>query len=558
MANYLDQTGLQYVLKSLDQDWMGSNGVLGYSSSGTNYAVQRDGTSKKLYVGIPAISELQTALNNLTTTVSGRHTFGKVKITNGESNTDIVADTNVDTLNLVAGDNITLTPDTTNDKITISSKGSFSITANASDDDIVVLTGTSGSNAVTYSASHAKKGPANGYTSGNTTTSISGSAGTGTIKIPQITVDAYGHITTAADESVTITMPTIPTTLPNASALSFYANDNTSASLSYTGSAAKSVAIKGGTNTKVTPSVANNKLTYTIDTDLSSYATKTYVDDAVTGLFEYKGTIGTGGTVTTLPASHEVGDVYYVKTAGNYAGVSCEVGDMIVCNTKGTASNNDHWDVVQGNWTATSGTDALSWNTSVTLATIGGVNIKAKLPSNPNTDTKVTSVENHYTPAGSAATLTASGTTLSFGGAVITGVNMDSKGHVTSITTSKLPSNPNTNSAHSHTAGAGLSVSGSGGTSGTTTYTLKTAATGEIGGVKAADVRTSAITTAQGGTTSGRYYGVEIDSTGKAFVNVPWVNTDTGTVDAALTKSQCDTAFTNALNVTSSQSWPVS
>lgn len=87
----------------------------------------------------------------------------------------------------------------------------FSISASATDDDVVILTGTAGTNGVSYDAKHAKKGPSAGYTSGNTTTSISGSGGSGTIKIPQLTVDAYGHVTAAADESVTITLPTIPT-----------------------------------------------------------------------------------------------------------------------------------------------------------------------------------------------------------------------------------------------------------------------------------------------------------------------------------------------------------
>ena len=87
----------------------------------------------------------------------------------------------------------------------------YTISAGATDDDIIVLTGTAGSNGVSYDAKHAKKGPTSGYTSGNTTTSISGSGGSGTIKIPQVTVDAYGHVTAAADESVTITLPTVPT-----------------------------------------------------------------------------------------------------------------------------------------------------------------------------------------------------------------------------------------------------------------------------------------------------------------------------------------------------------
>lgn len=63
----------------------------------------------------------------------------------------------------------------------------------------------------------------------------------------------------------------------------------------------------------------------------------------------YKGTVGTGGTVTSLPATHKVGDTYKVITAGSYAGETCTVGDMIICNTDGTTANNAHWDVIQDN-----------------------------------------------------------------------------------------------------------------------------------------------------------------------------------------------------------------
>ena len=82
------------------------------------------------------------------------------------------------------------------------------ISTTANDDDVVVLSGSGGVYSVSYTASHASQGPTNGYTSGNTTTSITSS---GTIKIPQIKVNKYGHVTEASDESVTITMPTVPT-----------------------------------------------------------------------------------------------------------------------------------------------------------------------------------------------------------------------------------------------------------------------------------------------------------------------------------------------------------
>ena len=50
-----------------------------------------------------------------------------------------------------------------------------------------------------------------------------------------------------------------------------------------------------------------------------------------------------------LPATHEVGWTYKVAASGTYAGVKCEIGDMIICSTSGTASNTAHWNVIQTN-----------------------------------------------------------------------------------------------------------------------------------------------------------------------------------------------------------------
>lgn len=77
----------------------------------------------------------------------------------------------------------------------------------------------------------------------------------------------------------------------------------------------------------------------------------------VAGALVYKGTVGTGGTVTDLPASHTKGWYYVVSTAGTYAGKTCEVGDMLICNTTGTTANNAHWDAVQSNITALTTTE---------------------------------------------------------------------------------------------------------------------------------------------------------------------------------------------------------
>ena len=52
---------------------------------------------------------------------------------------------------------------------------------------------------------------------------------------------------------------------------------------------------------------------------------------AVANAMTFKGTLGTGGTVTALPTSgYEQGWLYKVITAGTYAGVACEIGDLIV------------------------------------------------------------------------------------------------------------------------------------------------------------------------------------------------------------------------------------
>ena len=155
----------------------------------------------------------------------------------------------------------------TDGKITGSITGSSSttITATATDDDVVVLTGTNGTNKVTFDAKHAEKGPANGYTSGNTVTSISGSGASGTIKVPQITVDKYGHVTAAADENVTITMPTLPTSLKNPNSLTVKGNGTSS--FTYDGSSAKTLNIKAGTNVSVTSDTSGNITISSTDTN---------------------------------------------------------------------------------------------------------------------------------------------------------------------------------------------------------------------------------------------------------------------------------------------------
>lgn len=83
--------------------------------------------------------------------------------------------------------------------------------------------------------------------------------------------------------------------------------------------------------------MGSNKITSlgtpTADADA---ATKKYVDDAITNLPEpmiFKGTLGTGGTITSLPtaAVSNEGWTYKVITAGTYNSQSAKVGDLFIC-----------------------------------------------------------------------------------------------------------------------------------------------------------------------------------------------------------------------------------
>jgi hypothetical protein len=86
---------------------------------------------------------------------------------------------------------------------------------------------------------------------------------------------------------------------------------------------------------------------------VGDYATNTYVNGLLAGAdaMIFKGTIGTGGTVTALPTVYNAGWTYKVITAGTYAAKNCEVGDMLLATidrTEGQGVNGD-WAVVQTN-----------------------------------------------------------------------------------------------------------------------------------------------------------------------------------------------------------------
>lgn len=175
------------------------------------------------------------------------------------------------------------------------------------------------------------------------------------------------------------------------------------------------------------------------------FGAKAYADEkiaaAISSAINIKGSIGTGGTITTLPTSGvKVGDAYVVKTAGTYASQKCEVGDIIIA-TATTPS----WTVIQNNLDAattdTLGTVKLGVATVTTGDTVKtyaiGNNSAGKLAvSIPLADLQLATQAGHYTPSSGTA-VTASGN-LADKGTVITGISKDSKGHITAVTATTL------------------------------------------------------------------------------------------------------------------------
>lgn len=111
--------------------------------------------------------------------------------------------------------------------------------------------------------------------------------------------------------------------------------------------------ITAGTGTAEQLSVITDLNNASTSSFATSSAVKAYVDGLLSAndAMVFKGTIGTGGTVTALPTTgYSAGWTYRVITAGTYAGQACEVGDLIIAVTSYAGSTSDsHWTVAQTN-----------------------------------------------------------------------------------------------------------------------------------------------------------------------------------------------------------------
>lgn len=172
-----------------------------------------------------------------------------------------------------------------------------------------------------------------------------------------------------ADTNVTanIEVPTKTSDLTNDSGYTTNTGTITGVSVNGTSVATSGVANIASVPASILTGAIPSAVTATTQTqgdNSTKIATTAYVDTAVDNLPEpmvFKGSLGTGGTITTLPVdgSANIGDTYKVITAGTYASKSADVGDIFICLTKTSSANT--WELIP------SGDEPNGTVTSVTL-----------------------------------------------------------------------------------------------------------------------------------------------------------------------------------------------
>lgn len=128
---------------------------------------------------------------------------------------------------------------------------------------------------------------------------------------------------------------------------------------------------------------------------------------------KYKGTIGTGGTISELPATHTVGDLYACISSVIVNGITLESGDMILCIKSGTSANDSDWITLQGNL-------------------VNNIIIGEGLTGNGNLRTGA-SIRHQVKPS--------EGTEQGGDNSFVTGISIDSLGHIAKVTKSNITGN---------------------------------------------------------------------------------------------------------------------
>jgi len=180
----------------------------------------------------------------------------------------------------------------------------------------------------------------------------------------------------------------------------------------------------------------------------------------------FKGSLGTGGTITDLPTdgTASIGDTYKVITAKTYAGKSAEIGDTFICLTKTSSANT--WELIP------SGDEPSGTVISVGIDIASGAPLSV-VSGSPITDSGTITLTHSNSGATAGSYGDSSAQTPTYGGTFkVPYVTVNATGHITSISdhTVKIPASDNT--TYKFTNGTnGFTVTPSGGTAQTVTVT---------------------------------------------------------------------------------------
>lgn len=294
-----------------------------------------------------AVADALTAAKSYADGFSNQNAFGNVKV----GSTTIAADSVTDTVELVAGANVTLTPDATNDKVTIAAIG--------------------GIPHATCSTAY------------NTAAKVAAIDNSASFTLEDMAVVAVTF--NEGNSSATASQPTLNVNSTGAKPIKQMNNSDQSISeyfcewgghetLIFTYLAATQIWICLGSNSytnkaystalaaapKASPALTGTPTapTAAAGTNNTQIATTAFVTSAIataqSGAAMFKGTIGSSTSTATYTqstlqsASYKTGWYLVVNSAGTYVGHVCGVGDVIYCvKDKGSSYSADDFTVVQ-------------------------------------------------------------------------------------------------------------------------------------------------------------------------------------------------------------------
>lgn len=246
---------------------------------------------------------------------------------------------------------------------------------------------------------------------------------------------------------------------------------------------------------------------------------------------------------TAALTNHTAGWSFIVTKDGDYVGEKCQAGDAIFCKTTGTTANNDDWFVLESNMKDAAKNEDGTYSRGIMSAAdkkkLDGIATGAEVNQNAYAKVLVGSTtiaadqesDTLTLAAGSNVTLTPDATNDKV---TIAAADTHHVAHLYVGADETAASGETTNGYsylklfENNTLRDKYGIKGSGSVSvatdtagnitisGTDTkYTLPTAASGTLGGVKL------------GYNTTGKNYKLQVDASGNAYVNVPWTDTNT-------------------------------